>query len=271
MDVTKRSVSLKLGLGILLAPYLFAWNTLQKGYSKKARIVSFSWLLYLILMLRISGEKHQSMKGAGEIPSREPANTAVFNLPLKHEQEAQALDAITGVENLAVILGRKNPSRVEIFNYVKDNIDTRGATCKLEICKTLKFAMKRLESVAKNPDDMDAIREGSASLKEASREATLLKSKPVYKITKAKPLYKTMSHMAVEYEVGDRQECKLLGDALNIMKKQAVIVFVKAGKTVSKDITKEDFAKISCIYRYSYGLHGYTQVLLESEIAGNWP
>lgn len=45
-----RQVSLLLGIGILFLPYIFAWFTLREGYSTPARVVSFAWLVLLLLM-----------------------------------------------------------------------------------------------------------------------------------------------------------------------------------------------------------------------------
>jgi hypothetical protein len=39
-----RRVSIMLGLGILLMPYVFAWLTLRRGYSTSTKILSFAWL-----------------------------------------------------------------------------------------------------------------------------------------------------------------------------------------------------------------------------------
>jgi hypothetical protein len=47
-----RDVSVLLGLGILLAPYIFAWFTLKPGYRTRARIISFTWLA-VVLALQI--------------------------------------------------------------------------------------------------------------------------------------------------------------------------------------------------------------------------
>lgn len=50
-----REVSLLLGLGILFMPLVFAWFTLRKGYSTKAKVVTFLWLFFTTLpLLRLS-------------------------------------------------------------------------------------------------------------------------------------------------------------------------------------------------------------------------
>lgn len=48
--IREKKVSILLGFGIFLMPYIFAWVTLQKGYSNLARIVSFSWAAMLIMV-----------------------------------------------------------------------------------------------------------------------------------------------------------------------------------------------------------------------------
>ena len=47
-NTTHRPVSFLLGLGILLAPYIFSWFTLREGHSTVARLVSFGWLLIIM-------------------------------------------------------------------------------------------------------------------------------------------------------------------------------------------------------------------------------
>ncbi len=48
-DASYRRVSFLLGMGIFFMPYIFAWFTLRQGYSRQARMISFFWLIILIL------------------------------------------------------------------------------------------------------------------------------------------------------------------------------------------------------------------------------
>lgn len=48
MPKLERKVSILLGIGIFIMPYIFAWFTLRDGYSKSARFISFGWLLFLV-------------------------------------------------------------------------------------------------------------------------------------------------------------------------------------------------------------------------------
>lgn len=45
----KKRVGIPLGIGIFLAPYVFSWFTLRKGYSTTSRIVAISWAAIMIL------------------------------------------------------------------------------------------------------------------------------------------------------------------------------------------------------------------------------
>lgn len=47
-----RKVSVLLGLGIFFLPYIFSWFTLRQGYTTLARVVSFGWMIILILMMK---------------------------------------------------------------------------------------------------------------------------------------------------------------------------------------------------------------------------
>lgn len=49
-NIQPKKVSIPLAIGIFAIPLIFSWFTLQKGYSKTAKIVSFSWLVLIILL-----------------------------------------------------------------------------------------------------------------------------------------------------------------------------------------------------------------------------
>lgn len=193
------------------------------------------------------------------------------DLPLKHEAEAEALDAITGIDSVATLLKRKNPNRMEIYKFTKNNMDTMGTQCSLDICKQLRFSMKRLEDIAIDPNNLEAFRAAGESLKAAKKAAVALQAKDTYKVTKKKPLFVYDGVYAVQQGVTSREQCKLQGDAIHITKKQAIVAFVKLGKKISKNVDKNDLENINCIYRYNYGLKNYTQVLLGDEIKAHWP
>lgn len=56
-----RPVGLLLGLGILLLPIIFAWFTLGRGRTSKARVLSFGYLILSIALFSLQGE-HEAKK-----------------------------------------------------------------------------------------------------------------------------------------------------------------------------------------------------------------
>ncbi len=46
-----RPVGMLLGLGIFLSPVIFAWFTLQSGRSLRSRVIAFSWLLAILVLV----------------------------------------------------------------------------------------------------------------------------------------------------------------------------------------------------------------------------
>lgn len=46
-----RKISLLLGIGIFFIPYIFSWFTLEVGYSRLARVISFAWMLAIIALM----------------------------------------------------------------------------------------------------------------------------------------------------------------------------------------------------------------------------
>lgn len=59
----KRTISIKLMTGIVIAPIIFSWFTLKKGYSTTARVLSFVWLLLTLIVL-FSGESKNAPEQA---------------------------------------------------------------------------------------------------------------------------------------------------------------------------------------------------------------
>ncbi|MDD2230340.1 MAG: hypothetical protein PHY48_13120 [Candidatus Cloacimonetes bacterium] len=63
--MTERKVPVLLWVGILLAPYIFAWFLLKPDYSKKAKVVSFAWMIIVLFMFfgrECSGSGSRSTK-----------------------------------------------------------------------------------------------------------------------------------------------------------------------------------------------------------------
>ncbi|EGR2769760.1 hypothetical protein QRC92_000235 [Vibrio parahaemolyticus] len=64
--MNNRKVSILLGIGIALIPLVFSWFTLRKGYSRKSKIISFSWLFLTCLLVGISPSKNESVTNSSD-------------------------------------------------------------------------------------------------------------------------------------------------------------------------------------------------------------
>lgn len=54
-QVELRKVSVPLAIGIFIFPLLFSWFVLKKGYSVIARLVSFGWLVLMVVLVVANG------------------------------------------------------------------------------------------------------------------------------------------------------------------------------------------------------------------------
>lgn len=81
-----RPVGLLLGLGILIFPMLFAWFTLGKGRTTKARVLSFGYLALSIFLVYQGGNSAQNTYTArkdaysASTPAAEPAKEQVMQV-----------------------------------------------------------------------------------------------------------------------------------------------------------------------------------------------
>jgi len=105
LSVDPRNVSVPLMIGIVLAPYIFAWFLLRQGYSKKSRVISFSWLAFLIVIngFAINGAE-QAVR-----PSKEPSKVVVD--PNSDEKAKVAMFARQYVRS-----GMKDPASADFGN-----------------------------------------------------------------------------------------------------------------------------------------------------------
>ncbi|MEZ8662356.1 hypothetical protein AB6D63_02860 [Vibrio splendidus] len=78
-----KKVSVGLGIGIVLVPFVFAWFTLRKGYSSKARFVSFGWMLMPFLFFAIPTPEKTAVVPAAE--TAQSSNTS--SLPIEQSQD----------------------------------------------------------------------------------------------------------------------------------------------------------------------------------------
>lgn len=47
----EKSVGFLLSIGIIFLPFIFAWFTLRKGHTTKAKVISFIWMVFYITSL----------------------------------------------------------------------------------------------------------------------------------------------------------------------------------------------------------------------------
>lgn len=82
-NIQSKKVSIPLAIGIFAIPLIFSWFTLQKGYSKTAKIISFGWLFLTILLSLLLN------LGSDSVP---PKHVSVENVetiePKKEQQQA---------------------------------------------------------------------------------------------------------------------------------------------------------------------------------------
>ena len=64
----QRSVGILLGIGIFLLPIIFAWFTLRKGHTTKAKVISFAWLVLSIVIVS-SQDETSTRSSAGSASS----------------------------------------------------------------------------------------------------------------------------------------------------------------------------------------------------------
>jgi len=90
----KREVSVLLGLGILFFPYLCSWLTLRGGYSTVSRILSFSWMV--ILLIAMGSQDGSSSSSGSANNGASPSRTSVTPKE-KPKKTAEQLAAETEV------------------------------------------------------------------------------------------------------------------------------------------------------------------------------
>lgn len=84
--IEARKLSFRLGLGILLLPYLFAWFTLRPGYSRQARVVALGWMTALVLVIAHANRNDNAQTSSA--PSSTPAVDPVDPMRAVKDQSA---------------------------------------------------------------------------------------------------------------------------------------------------------------------------------------
>ena len=101
----RRPVGLALGFGIFLVPVIFAWFTLRKGYSSTAKVISFAWLAFSLIIFA-------SQDGAKKTPASNASSQGSY--------EAAPVDAAIQVE-IHQIISDYEGNEVAADNRYKGN------------------------------------------------------------------------------------------------------------------------------------------------------
>lgn len=100
---TKRKVTLLLGIGIAVFPIVFSWFTLRSGYSKRARLIAFAWLLVYALI-------------QGTIPN---SNSSQQSKQSSLARSSLAKDVKRSIENYALASGNGICERFEDGTFIQ--------------------------------------------------------------------------------------------------------------------------------------------------------
>lgn len=93
----KKSVGILLGLGIVIAPLIFAWFTLRKGHTTTAKVISFAWLaMSLVLLLGSNDTSTPSSVTPSSSPLRVEAQLVQVQI---HEILSDYKDNEVGADN----------------------------------------------------------------------------------------------------------------------------------------------------------------------------
>ncbi|ULF83361.1 hypothetical protein [Vibrio alginolyticus] len=88
--MNNRKVSIWLGIGIALIPLVFSWFTLRKGYSRKSKIISFSWLFLTCLLVGISPQDNTE-SAAVEIEAKQADTVTPAIQPKSQDDTIESL------------------------------------------------------------------------------------------------------------------------------------------------------------------------------------
>lgn len=120
-----RAVSILLGIGIFLIPLIFAWFTLRKGHTTKAKVISFIWLALTFVII---ASQDGTQRTAGSSSSASPITASQEQI-----MEVNIRDILSAYENNEV--GADNQYKGSLIQVVgivssikKDIIDNLYVT-----------------------------------------------------------------------------------------------------------------------------------------------
>ena len=89
----ERKVSVLLGIGIFLIPFLFSWFTLRKGYSKLSRIIAFAWMGIAVI-----GVMAEEPKNTSTVTTRSEPAPKTTSFPVSNASYSQ-VNSVVGCES----------------------------------------------------------------------------------------------------------------------------------------------------------------------------
>jgi hypothetical protein len=119
-----RKVGAALGIGILLLPFVFAWFTLRKGFSKVARIVSLGWMIVLFALLGSNAEKNSA-----ETVAENSMEAATTSGPEEYEENVSNVEEERAPPNAAKRFSAGVYEANVPNSYCANGNEQNGVTC----------------------------------------------------------------------------------------------------------------------------------------------
>lgn len=85
-----RSVGAALGIGVLLLPFVFAWFTMRKGHSTVARVISFGWLILIIISVVTLRSPADDLEATPEVSALATDQDEAFVTPSEEEPSSES-------------------------------------------------------------------------------------------------------------------------------------------------------------------------------------
>lgn len=94
----ERPVGFLLGLGIFLFPVIFAWFTLRRGHTTKARVISFVWLFIIVLPVVLSNNNDKVSHSSTPEPKTaiQTNDKQAINSAVKDSKPKKTIDIADG-------------------------------------------------------------------------------------------------------------------------------------------------------------------------------
>jgi hypothetical protein len=119
----KRRLSVRLLLGIVFLPYIFAWFTLRKGYSRVVKVFSLGWLvLLLIFMFTLPDPSTLPDSPSKSIASPEDFNEAIPLLKRSDQDQKVYADRIDYIWSGITFFKGSTEKLVSVSDYGRDGV-----------------------------------------------------------------------------------------------------------------------------------------------------